>query len=50
MEQVRSQFKLSYIPILDNYPEYANITKVPFPQELVTLVAGTMETGTYDFN
>ena len=44
MNQV-SLYNISYIPILDNYPDYANVTKIPLAEEMYTLVSGTMEKG-----
>ena len=50
MNQITSMFNISYIPILDNYPQYSNIAKVPLSQNLVTYVSGTMESGQNENN
>ena len=37
---------ISYIPIMDNYPQYENVTRVPLAGLLRKEATATIETGT----
>ena len=36
---------VTYIPIMDNYPQFDNVSEVPFKGEFCKKVSGTMEKG-----